>query len=66
MLLDADEEILHRVGRAWRDGEDRYVTWVLAHPSPRSEWLETANRLIERHGREDCARTMFDPKAGEP
>jgi hypothetical protein len=45
MLLEADPEAARRIGATWNEAEDHYIAWVMAHPRPRSSWLETVNRL---------------------
>lgn len=48
MLLRADAEGRKRIGRAWREEEQRFIDWVAAHPNPKPEWIETVDRLKQR------------------
>lgn len=49
LLESEDAEALRGAVDAWRRDEERYVSWVDAHPRPRSEWLKMADRLRRMH-----------------
>jgi hypothetical protein len=48
MLLDTEPETVRRIISAWEEAEERYTAWVMAHPAPESDWLETVVRLRKR------------------
>lgn len=47
-LIGAPPDVCERILRQWREEDARYVTWVLAHPRPKKEWLDQIH-LICRH-----------------
>ena len=72
MFLRADPEGRRRIGRSWREQEQRFIDWVEAHHFPEPEWLEKVERLKQDHAAENghgrihlAAVTMIAPAAGE-
>lgn len=48
MYLRSSPEGQRRLAQAWREEDARFVAWVEAHPHPKAEWLDEAQRVRAR------------------